>query len=559
MRDRTRLAPWFPVALASMALGCTAVLGLDGRHDVECMADDGCRRDQICTVNRCVAAPCDDGLPNGAETDVDCGGLFNACLPCGDGLRCETSADCVGGVCTSANTCCTPPCPLWAKQFGGLSDQTASAVTTDKQGNIVAAGYFGGDLVFGDGALPYAADEDAFVVKIDSSNGHPLWSKSFGGDGYDYARVVAAGPAGEVVVAGEFNGSVDFGDGNILTSGGGTLGHNVFVARLDSGGKLLWSERFGGAAADVRGLVVDAGGDIVLTGFFTDTIDFGGGAMINTPGPDGANDLFVAKLDSSGKHIWSHAFGDSDKQEPAGLALDGDGDVVVVGRFGGVIDFGGSSVPIASAGNLDVFVAKLSSSGETLWSERFGGIQSQEGGGVATGADGSIVLTGRFQSLLELGGGVPDLSAMGKDMDVFLVKLDAQGHHLWSTELGTTSQDAAYSVAMDPQGRVVVTGLLGSGTIVQKCGKVTNYGAMTRRDVFMAEFDGGGQCVWIRGFGTGSEEVAALFPHVSIDLLGNLVLVGGFQQAVDFGVGNLVPTGDQTNKDPDAFVVKFAR
>lgn len=557
MRTHTFLARWLPVALASTALGCGALLGLDGQHAVECMADDGCEPSQICHANRCEAAPCDDGLKNGTETDVDCGGSSKSCSRCVDSKPCGAGSDCLGGVCTSVNTCCTPPCPLWSEQFGDGSDQSASAVTTDIHGNIVIAGNFGGELNFGGPPLYSAGFEDAYLAKLDSK-GHALWSKRFGDVAYDYASVVAAGPTGEVVVAGRFTGSVDFGDGNALTNAGGAAGYDLFIVKFDADGKLLWRKQFGGAQTDVRGLVIDVNADIVLTGFFNGTIDLGGDKLKNSGDPLG-DDIFVAKLDGNGGHVWSSSYGDGDLQESAGVALDPEGNVVLVGRFGGVVDFGGSSLPLVSAGNLDVFVVKLSSSGKTLWSKRFGGFQSQEGGGVVTGADGSIVVTGRFQSLLELGGGVPDLSAMGKDMDVFLVKLDAAGHHLWSTELGTASQDTAYSVAMDPQGRVVVAGLFGSGTIVQSCGELTSYGESDRRDVFMAEFDGEGQCTWNRGFATGSLEKLDLYPHVALDLVGDLILVGGFQREVSFGLEKLVPMGDQMNKDPDAFVVKFAR
>src|SRR5262249_46313268 len=150
---------------------------------------------------------------------------------------------------------------------------------------------------------------------------------------------------------------------------------------------------------------------------------------------------------SQGTCLWSRSMGDAEKQEPYGIALDGSGNVVVVGRFAGTLDFGEGSAPLVSAGGVDVFVAKLNPGGHTLWSKRFGEIQDQEGWGVSVGADDQIVITGRFQYMMDVGQVGDELMSAG-DLDTFVMALDPMGNHLWSTSFGTPSPDMGYGVAL---------------------------------------------------------------------------------------------------------------
>ena len=69
-------------------------------------------------------------------------------------------------------------------------------------------------------------------------------------------------------------------------------------------------------------------------------------------------------------HDWSQRFGDAGVQEAYGIATDGTGNVVVTGKFQGNVDFGGGA--LTSEGGSDIFVAKFDAYGNHLWSQRFG-------------------------------------------------------------------------------------------------------------------------------------------------------------------------------------------
>src|SRR5690606_28675629 len=155
--------------------------------------------------------------------------------------------------------------------------------------------------------------------------------------------------AGNVIVAGTFAGTADFG-GGALTSA--SLSDDVFVAKLDPAGNHLWSRRFGDAFADEGWRVaVDVNDNVVVTGHFQGSIDFGGGSLVS----QGGFDVFVAKLDAMGDHLWSKRYGSSVNQFARGLDVRPGGNIAVTGFFQGSLDFGGGT--LTTNGFYDVFVA----------------------------------------------------------------------------------------------------------------------------------------------------------------------------------------------------------
>jgi hypothetical protein len=128
------------------------------------------------------------------------------------------------------------------------------------------------------------------------------WSKSFGDASTQNGRSTAVDPSGNVLVTG---------DGGGLDFGGGPLPAGFFsLVKFDSDGNHLWSKSFGGDSfgGEQRCLSVaaDGSGNVVITGYFFGTIDFGGGLLAS----GGGNDVFLAKFDPSGNHLWSKQFGE---------------------------------------------------------------------------------------------------------------------------------------------------------------------------------------------------------------------------------------------------------
>jgi hypothetical protein len=380
--------------------------------------------------------------------------------------------------------------------------------------------------------------------------GNPTWSRGFNGETDQRIRAVAAGADGSVLITGEFSGTIDLGSGPLMSEGGTDL----FVAKLDPSGQLLWSLR-AGDATDQRGqgIAVDAAGNVLVSGMFEGTMDLGGTTLTSA----GSKDVFVAKLDPLGQPLWGKSFGDAaDQLAPGGtpgvmdVAVDDSGNVLLVGTFYGTMDLGGGPLPSEVMDGPGVLVAKLDPSGEHTWSKRFGGMESwQYARDLAISTDG-VFLTGSFIGALDFGGGALT-SAIGAEdggggpddpsVDGFLVKLNADGEHVWSVSLGDKGQQYSKYVEVDAAGDAVIAGSYFSGF---ELGGTTVEG-VAGPDLFLARFNGdSGEATWVKPLpGAGEEYVYGL----GVDPWGNLNVTGYFTEALDFGAGALTsmsPVGD---------------
>src|SRR6185436_13477545 len=105
-------------------------------------------------------------------------------------------------------------------------------------------------------------------------------------------------------------------------------------------GAHLWSKRFGGTANDrATGVAVDASGNIVVVGYFTSTLSFGGPTLSWA----GGYDIFVAKFNASGSHLWSKAFSSTDDEIAYSVAVDSSGNILLTGLFQGTFNCGGAA------------------------------------------------------------------------------------------------------------------------------------------------------------------------------------------------------------------------
>lgn len=339
--------------------------------------------------------------------------------------------------------------PIFSKRFGNASSQQGNAVSFDIAGNIYVAGSFQGAIELGGASLTSAGSDDVFIAKLDPKGKH-LWSKRFGGPSAEAALFVGADDLGYVYAAGGFAGSVNFGSG-LLTSAGGS---DIFVLGLDPGGNELWSKRAGDVGSDsVGSMAVDPDGNVFLTGRFSSTIDFGGGLLTGA----GADDVFAVKLDYFGDPLWARSAGDSMSQSGAAIAADALGNTFLGGDFQGSLDLGNGS--ILSAGVNDVFVAMLDGTGGPVWARRFGDAADQHLSSLTVDATGNVIVTGQFQGVIDFGDG-PHVSAGGND--IFVAKLDAAGSALWSKSFGDVSfAQNSRSVASDVSGSIVIAGTFG--------------------------------------------------------------------------------------------------
>jgi hypothetical protein len=183
----------------------------------------------------------------------------------------------------------------WTTTFGDTSTDVGYGVAVDGSSNVHVTGKFVGTVNFGAGNVTSVGvgTVDVFVTKLNSSGAHQ-WTTTLGGTGGQVGKGVAVDSSGNVHVTGEFNGTVNFGAGDVTYAGG----YDAFVTKFDSSGAHQWTTTFGGTSTDIGyGVAVDGSSNVYTTGKFKNTVDFGAGDVTSAGGDDG----FVVKLNSAGQ------------------------------------------------------------------------------------------------------------------------------------------------------------------------------------------------------------------------------------------------------------------
>lgn len=318
---------------------------------------------------------------------------------------------------------------VWARTFGGPGgDEEGRGIAVAGDGSVVVTGLFhdGADFDPGAGAdkRASAGGADGFVLRL-GGDGRFVSVSTFGGTGEDRGTGVAAGGGdGSTLVTGWFDGTADFA-GDKRTSAGLT---DAFAARFAADGSLAWLRSWGGPGADTAQAVsVAMGGSVFVAGSFAGSADLDPGPGAETHDSAGRQDAYVLRMGGDGSFAWARTFGGVDDEQAAGVAAGILGDVFLLGRFKGRVDFdpGASADAFDSLGNFpDVFVTGLGGDGEYRWTRAFDADFEDLGQGLAQLSDASVVFTGWFETSVDFDPGprIDNLVSQG-DWDVFVARL----------------------------------------------------------------------------------------------------------------------------------------
>jgi hypothetical protein len=392
-----------------------------------------------------------------------------------------------------------------------LPDHGASVAVDPDDDSLIVAGHFDGTLDLGGGPMTSASGIDLFVARF-ARDGHPIWSRRYGGPARQTATAVAVDGAGDILVAATTQGDLDLGAATLS-------GPGLALAKLTPAGDPIWSRIFPGTGS-IRQIRTGPAGGVVLRGWFS-------GGPLNLGGPDlddggGASSTFVAKLDADGRHVWSKGYGDKDLQAALGVDVDGAGNVVVVGRLAESFDFGGGA--LTSAGELDAFVVKYGPSGDYLAGYNFGDDSNQIATSVTVDRDDNIVLIGYNYGTIDF-----NRYTLVNDgpRDMFLAKLGPDGRHAWSKGFDGGNADL---VASDAAGNILLAGAF-RGTIHLGRRPLESAGDA---DVYLAKFGPGGRLLSARRYGG----PGAQYPEsLAVDAAGHAAMAGAFAGSLDLGDG----------------------
>jgi len=454
---------------------------------------------------------------------------------------------------------------LWAKSAGRIYSDQANSVATDKvSGNVYVAGWFSCDtLKLGSTSLVNAGDNDIFLTKYDA-NGNVLWARRAGGDNYDYANSIAVDASGNIYVAGYFESdTARFGSYILLNTGGTDNTADMFLAKYDANGNVLWVRNAAGLGDDkANSVAIDASGNAYVTGSFTSFyLTFGTVMLTNADTTSYTDDIFIAKYTSSGSVAWAKRAGDLGWEEALSVSVDASSNIYIAGNYNSpTISIGTTTLTnIDNSGNTDdVFLIKYNTSGNVQWAKSAGGKSYDYANSVVTDATGNIFVGGEFSSPF-ITFGTSTLtnndSVPGNSYDLFLAKYDASGNPLWAKSTGGDGDDAVMSVDVNTAGNAYITGFFNSPGINFGTTVLTNNDTNYYYDIFISKFDAAGNVLWAKSSGGSSDDGAF---SIAVDATGNAYVVGGFYSpTMAFGTTTLTDADNTTNTE-DLFVAKLS-
>jgi hypothetical protein len=359
-----------------------------------------------------------------------------------------------------------PPEIAWDRTYGGDSNDVAYSVQQTIDGGYVFGGYTGS---FGHG------NKDSYLVKTNSL-GDTLWTHQYGGIADDESYCVQQTLDGGYVL---FGNTLSFGDG-------------IYLVKTDNQGDTLWTRTYRGTYI----VSASSGQQITDTGYII--------AGYVRSSSTALREMYLMKTDSTGDTLWTHSYGGSDHRGAYDVHQTVDGGYIVVGCN-----------PFYGAIEIDIYLVKTDSLGDTLWTRTFGGPGEEYALSVQQTGDGGYIIAGTVEYTVA---------------DILVIKTDSMGDTLWTRTYGGPIGETASSIRQTHDGGYIIAGMTSS------------FGAING-DMYLVRIDAQGDTLWTLVYGGPDYELVA-----SLNLCndGGYIIAGGIM-GEDYADAWLVKTGPDTS------------
>lgn len=319
---------------------------------------------------------------------------------------------------------------LWDRAYGGNESDYGLSIKTTADGGSVVLGTTGsnnGDI------SGYHGNGDLWVLRL-SPAGDILWQKVYGGNLTDEGGDILLLPDGGYMLT-----------GYTMSDNGDPTGHkgggDLWMIRLDQAGSIIWQKTIGGSRRDSGSSIIrTTDGGYAMTG---NTYSSDGDVSAN----HGSSDLWVVRTDGNGSLLWQKSFGGSKLDWGHSLAEFPNGDLLV----GGVTASADGDISL-NHGAGDVWVLRLTASGDKIWEKTYGGSFSDNLWKAEISPRGGAFLVGETFSV------DGDIQANHGDADIWISEIDANGTLLWSKTLGGSNYESGAWVKQIADGNLTITG-----------------------------------------------------------------------------------------------------
>jgi hypothetical protein len=454
----------------------------------------------------------------------------------------------------------------WVKQIGGTANNYGLLIKKDVQNNIIIVGYYFGtiDLDPGVGVVNVTSvgSQDIFVVKLDSI-GNFIWGKSVGGSNIEYPRSLVIDNNNNILLGGYFRQTADFDPSSaIFNLSTGNPGADGFILKLSPDGNFVYAKQIGGVSSvddDLLGIAIDNQGNLYATGYFNLTCDLDPGPGSFTATSTGSSDIFIIKLDSTGSFIFAKTIGGVTGGTVTcvgrTILIDSFNDVIITGSFDAMQDFDPNAgiFTLVSNGLMDIFLLKLTSSGNFVFAKAFGGPGNDYGSSVSFDDHYDVLLAGVFDGTVDFDpdAGVSNRTSNGLS-DGFLLKLNGTGNYVWCNQIGGVGNDQISDVSLDSRDNIYITGFFSDSVDFDNTSSIYKLHSNGMKDAFLASFGESGNLHYAQNYGSSMDD-EGIHLYASSN---EVDVTGYFQNTVDFdassSTNNLISAGGA-----DAFLLSI--
>ncbi|MBD3637184.1 MAG: T9SS type A sorting domain-containing protein, partial [Crocinitomicaceae bacterium] len=395
---------------------------------------------------------------------------------------------------------------LWTKSIISTSQVICNSMDIDIFGDLIFCGTYFGSTDFDPSineAIESANYSEIFVLKLTSS-GEFVWvrtMKNISGFVDGRANSVVIDDNSDIVLTGEFSGTVDFDPGTSSELKTSMSSTDIFIQKLNSQGDLIWVKILSGDSADDGNAITTDGSNYWITGRFHGTVDFDpDSSVVEYSDNSSYGDVFVLKLNQNGQFEWVNCFGGGHTDYGDDIVVDSMGNVYTLGRFRWSVDFDPStnSSIQSSVGYMNCFVQKVDSLGNFIW------VKTIKAGNGASGSnynisksieldnEYNILISGHYYGVIDYN---PDSlfngdTAIGLS-DIFIEKLDTDGNFIWGASLGGSNTDDSEALAIDSDGNILLSGFFDGQADFDPSTDTFLLQNYTNRSMFIAKYTEG--------------------------------------------------------------------
>jgi hypothetical protein len=351
----------------------------------------------------------------------------------------------------------------WFRQLSSKFQVLANDIAVDNQNNIYVTGTFQDSLYLGNDFLMDSPNLQTFSFLIKlNPSGNLLWARKYTSTLSVTARSLTVNNPEDLILSGNFEGNAFFGSGFPGFSSGA---NDVFVLKINGlTGNPTFIRRIGGVDHDYAlNHAVDAQGNIYLTGDFRAEMDVDPSPTVVNVTPVGLTDIFLVKLSPSGNYVWNKTYGSIGVDYGQAVSVDIENNVILTGRFSENISFGSVSNARTSRGGTDIFLMKLNPSGNTIWVNTYGDMQNDFGMHVMTNKNGIIYFGGTFRGRVDFD---PSNFSTNTDAnggsDIILALYNQDGTYNDHFTLGGIANEQLGGIALKSNGEMISTGGFGA-------------------------------------------------------------------------------------------------